>query len=311
MRPENACDDNIDAGAPGPELRGPPGHLPLYSSRTRHFSWPQSHRVARRLGFRVSPSHDALNPFEEEVLQLGQRPISEPISRPANNESPGITAATPITSFPRLISRSCTNDWLTPLGLCDHMGNAETGGDQLSEYQEIISDLYNNGVDAHSRACIYNPLPILEEDSQTTSTSPGFSLSQDYRSPIREYENQWPSQAEEGDENYGRKLGCSIGVASHKRINSAREPHRQRTDVNENFLDRLRHYSLMPLPYERAELVHRERSVQPPLTETPPGTDKGRKGSSRELLQQILYRSAPSSTRSSLSKFLPRVLYDT
>ncbi|KAI1166133.1 hypothetical protein F5B18DRAFT_92758 [Nemania serpens] len=169
------------------------------------------------------------------------------------------------------------------------MGNAETESYRFSQYQTMISDLYNRGVDAHSGACIYNPLPVLEEYSQTTPTSSKSFLSQDYHSPIREHENQWPPQTEEGGESYGEKLGCSIGVASHRRI-PVREPHKQGKDQNENFLDRLLHYSFMPLSDQEAELVHRERFVQLPRTETPPGNDKGRKCSSRELLQQILHR---------------------
>ncbi|KAI1118332.1 hypothetical protein F5Y14DRAFT_447205 [Nemania sp. NC0429] len=96
--------------------------------------------------------------------------------------------------------------------------NAETESDKISEYQAIIYDLYNRGIDAHGGSCIYNPLPILVENPQTTSTTPGFSFSEDHDSPTREYENVWPSQTEEGDGYFGKKFGGSIGAASHRRI---------------------------------------------------------------------------------------------
>ncbi|KAI3330017.1 hypothetical protein F4824DRAFT_355241 [Ustulina deusta] len=165
----------------------------------------------------------------------------------------------------------------------------------------MVADLYNHGVDAHSGIFIHNPLPILEENPQSNSAPPSQVQFQYYQSHIHEYENQWPSQAGEGEEDCRKNLGRSIGVACHKRIR-VRNPHDQRQDISENLLDRLRRYSFMPLSDHTPECIRRDRPAELSWTERPQEGNRGRKRSSRELLQQILDRSSPPSVNSSGSK---------
>ncbi|KAI8950399.1 hypothetical protein F4801DRAFT_590468 [Xylaria longipes] len=297
---EISCQDNInddgyngdipEVGSPGPSIC-----FSRYNLENRHLSWPQSPRVPRRVSFGINPSCDLFYLFEKKSRKPGQRSTSEPNPQ----WRPGLirAATTPITSFPRLISRSCTNDWLTPLGLCGEMESREQVQDQ-----ETITNLYNHGVDAHSGVCIHSPLPILEEVPRTTSTCPDCSpFLDDYHSPIRENEGQWLSLAEDNNGDHRKRLGRSIGVARHRRI-KAREPRDQHQNFKENLLDGLRRYSFLPLLDQTPENIRGEHPTNHSWMEIPLEGDRGRKLSSQELLQQILHQSDTSSMRSSRSK---------
>ncbi|KAI1422450.1 hypothetical protein F5Y12DRAFT_717347 [Xylaria sp. FL1777] len=287
---DNVKDDATDVDNSGTESQGTSGCLLPHNPRNRHLSWPQSHRVLQRGSFKSNPPRKVLSPFEKRFRQPGQRSTSEPISRrPLKAELNHVTSTTPITCFPRLKSRSCTNDWLTPLGLFDDIEN-----DQSAERREMVADFYNDGVDAHSAVCIYSPLPILEEDSQSNSILPPHAQFEDYQSYVQEYENQWPSQAGEDEENYKKKLGRSIGVASHKRI-KVRNSHGQRQDMTENLLNVLRRYSFIPLSDHTPKYIRRDQAAPSSWMKRPQEGDMGRKRSSRELLQEVLHRSSTSS----------------
>ncbi|KAI1310656.1 hypothetical protein F5Y03DRAFT_403038 [Xylaria venustula] len=277
-----------------PEL---PNYVPLHNRPDRHLSWPQSRRVMQRGSFGINSFRKIPNPFEEQFRRPGQRSTSEPYcQRVVKDVSHFVAPITPITSFPRLISRSCTNDWLTPLGLLDDVENGES-----AERREMVIDLYNDGIDAHCGTGIYNPLPILEEDSQSNSTPPPPQTDlEDCQLHIHEYEDQWPAVAGEGKEDYKKNLGSSIGVACHKRIR-ARNPHDQHQGESGNLLNGLRRYSFLPLLDDTPEHIRRARQAQHSSTESA-HERHNRKRSSRELLQQILHRPNSPSINSLGSK---------
>lgn len=270
---------------------------PQYNSQNRHLSWPQSLSVAQRVSFGIDPSFHTFGRSEKKSRHLKQRSTSEPQSprRPRNGLIRAST--TPITSFPRLISRSCTNDWLTPLGLSNEIENHEQ-----AQHQETATDLYNRGVDAHSGVCLYNPLPILEENPRTTPTFPNCPpFLDDYHSHIQENKGEWLTQVKDGNGNHQKSLGRSIGIASHTRIKE-REVRGQNQDLKENLLDGLRRYSFLPLLDQSLENICHDHSAHPSCMEFPLEGDEGRKLSSQELLQQILHQSDTHSIRSSGSK---------
>ncbi|KAI0514951.1 hypothetical protein F5B22DRAFT_636792 [Xylaria bambusicola] len=219
-----ACDVNSEIGNSAAEAREPLRYSPLNELPSRHVSWPQSCRFGRRESAGIDPSRRFSN-SPRRFCQRGQRATSEPFfQQPLQNNFNYMVATTPITSFPRLKSRSCTNDWLTPLGLFDDVENAAS-----AERRETVSDLYIHGIDAHSGDSSYRPLPILEEASQSNSTP---SLQAQCR---------------------------SIGVACHKRIR-VREQINQTPDIAEGPLDGLRHYTFLPLLDHASET--RKRSSQ-------------------------------------------------
>ncbi|GAW14038.1 hypothetical protein ANO14919_034300 [Xylariales sp. No.14919] len=281
-----------DAGAEdsGVESPAPSRCLSLRNPQDRHASWPLSRRVVQRANIGVSPPPSISSPFEKPFRQSGQRSTSEPIpQRPSKDEFNRVTPPTPITSFPRLISRSCTNDWLTPLGLIDAMENEAS-----AKRRAMVADLYHHGVDAHSGVCIYDALPILEEDPQSAPAPSQQAPPHDCYAHIQDNENHWQSRDDEGYADCGKKLGSSLGAASHRRIR-ARNAHDQRQDTNENLVDGLRRYSFVPLSDQIPEPIRTDWPAQASLTETPLEGDKQTKRSSRDFLQQILHRSNQSS----------------
>ncbi|KAI0425906.1 hypothetical protein F5Y09DRAFT_351794 [Xylaria sp. FL1042] len=177
----------------------------------------------------------------------------------------------------------------TPKTTYNEMENNES-----VQRREMVADLYHDGVDAHT--CIYNPLPILEEDPSSKLTPSPSAQFGDFQSDIHEYDNEWPSEACEGGYDLTKKPGRSIGVACHKRIR-ARSSLDQRQDITENLLDRLRRYSFVPLSEHLPEYIHSDRLAHPPWTERPQEDDIDLKPSGRELLQQILHRSNPPSIK--------------
>ncbi|KAI0966238.1 hypothetical protein F4678DRAFT_466818 [Xylaria arbuscula] len=289
---DGSVTETVDSKPESPEL---PNCVPIHNSQNRHLSWPQSRRVVQRGSFGINPFRKISNPFEERFRQPGQRSTSEPYcQRVPRDVSRYVAPMTPITSFPRLISRSCTNDWLTPLGLFDDVENGES-----AERREMVVDFYNDGIDAHCGIGLYNPLPILEEDSQSNSTPPPQTHLEDCQLHIHD-EDQWPSVAGDGEEDYKKNLGSSIGVACHQRIRF-KSPHDQHQHESGTPLNGLRRYSFLPLLDHTPKHTRQTRQVRPSLTERP-HEEHSRKRSSRELLQQILHRSNSSSLNSLGSK---------
>jgi hypothetical protein len=271
-----------------------------YRTRPRQVSWPQSHRLAKKedskgVGSAASRRRAVSNSFELKFQQATQRPRSEPIpGGSCRNQFRRVADTVSMTSFPRLQSRSCTNDWLTPLGLSDELEDDEPA--------QTTADLYNRGIDAHSGGFIYNPLPVLEEDSRVTSSLPEHSpLVHEDDSSFQAYDDQWSCQADDGNDEYRRRLGRSIGSASHRRI-GARAPNTSHQSVNTSLFDRLRRYSFMPLSEQPPECIRRGQPTQSTWVDVPLEEDRERKLSSRELLQEILDRSDPSSMNTSRSK---------
>ncbi|KAI0100283.1 hypothetical protein GGR51DRAFT_564307 [Nemania sp. FL0031] len=298
----DVCHDDVylncfDDGATGAEFSEPSEPVPSVDNcRGRYRSWPQSSQIARRVSFRPSPPQASFNPFEEQFHQARKRSISEPLPQiqPKDEVMHAATPA-PMTSFPRLMSRSCTSDWLTPLGLYDDVEN-----DELSEFQTTMPSLYSSGIDAHSGIPICKPLPILEEGSQATSTSPRHSPLQACHSSVQKRENRVSSQDDHLHEDDEERVGCSIGAASHRRIR-IREPQGRRQDTNQNLFDGLRHYKFMPALDQAPEYIYTERLPHPSWMKAALAEDQAQKRSSRDLLQRILRQSNPSSTRSSRS----------
>ncbi|KAI1345835.1 hypothetical protein F5Y01DRAFT_308755 [Xylaria sp. FL0043] len=241
----------------GVETPEPPNYLPLHNRGNRYLSWPQSRRIVRRASCGNSTPYKIPSPFGRRYRRRpGERSTSEPISqRTLSDELSYVVPITPITSFPRLISRSCTNDWLTPLGLLDETDNYES-----VERRDMIADLYHDSVDAHT--CSYDPLPILEEDPQSIPIPPPPP-----QVPFEDYQS------------HNHELGRSIDASCHKRIR-ARNSLTQHQDINDNYSDCLRRHSFVPLLEHTPEYIQRLQEG-----------DRGQKRSSRELLQQILDRS--------------------
>lgn len=273
--------------------KGEPLELSEYSTfqslQTGRRSWPQTRRATQRVSFQIGPLGDPVDPLERQVGQPGQRSKSEPNARYAAQGGcyTGIAVAPPppITSFPRLLSRSCTNDWLTPLGLFEDVNDEESDA-----HQTTTTDLYSRGVDAHCGPGVYTPLPILEEGSQTASISPTQSPVPDYHSPSPAYsENQWSSHTNESNESHGKRLGQSIGAAAHKRI-KARDSYERHQGLGTSLFDGLQNFSLLPTLGQTTEFTRDDRS------------DKGQKRTSQGLLRRILQQSDLASIKSSRSK---------
>ncbi|KAI1741667.1 hypothetical protein F4680DRAFT_464346 [Xylaria scruposa] len=294
---DNTRDDYDNGDILEIESLEPSMYFPRYSSPNRHLSWPEPPMNGPMTSFGTDSSFNAFDSAVNNPRPPEQRSTSEPNSQWLPKNGLIRAAATPMTSFPRLVSRSCTNDWLTPLGLLD-----ETENHERTQHQEAIPDLYHRGVDAHSGVCIHTPLSILEEDPRTTPTCPDCSpFIDDYDRPLQKDRYLWPSQDEEGNSDHRQKLGRSIGAASHRRI-KARELHNQQQDLKENLLDGLRRYSFLPLLEQTPETIRRDHPAPPSWMEIPLGGDKERKLSGQQLLQQILGQSDASSVKSSRSK---------
>ncbi|KAI1174376.1 hypothetical protein F4777DRAFT_387753 [Nemania sp. FL0916] len=250
----------------------------------------------QRVGYRDRPLNGTQHSSGKQKRPSTQRSISEPIlQQSAKQKLARVAAITPMTSFPRLISRSCTNDWLTPLGLFDEIESGELFG-----CQTMISELYSRGVDAHSGVGIYDPLPVLEERSHTNSTSLSRSPLQTHLSSTLENENHCSFKAEDEGQRMSRKLGCSMGVASHKRIGQ-RVQHDQHKGANENIFGGLDNYNLIPKWEQTLDQL-----AQPSWTEIAVEESRERKRSSRDLLQGILQKSELSTTNLRRSKASPR-----
>ncbi|KAI1827250.1 hypothetical protein F4861DRAFT_399217 [Xylaria intraflava] len=277
-----------------------PWLLPLYGSQSHRISWPQPHRVAQRMNPNIIPHHGPPDNFENQFRRpSSQRATSEPFDQyPPMDQCKHVNSTIPITSFPRLTSRSCTDDWLTPLGLFDDIQNTE-----LPQVRKIAVNLYNEGVDAHSGAYVYSTLPILEEDPQATPPLPTQShqLFQQCNPHMQYDHDQRVPGADQGINHYGNHLGHSIGVASHQRTET-RESHDESRGLRGDLLDNLRRHSFMTLSDQKSDCTRRNRSAQPSRMGIPMGRDGMRGRSSQDLLRNILDRSDSSLVQSSRSK---------
>ncbi|KAJ3568555.1 hypothetical protein NPX13_g6381 [Xylaria arbuscula] len=269
--------------------------------RHRHVSWPQSRRLVQRGSVEISSSRKLSTSFGH-FQGSGQRSTSEPFCRrPLEDEINHVVATTPITSFPRLISRSCTNDWLTPLGLFDDLE-----ADTSDERREMVADFYVHGIDAHNGVPTYTPLPILEEGSQSNPSPPPQSQLHGHRSHVHVCENQWSAEADEHEEDCKRKPGRSIGVASHNRIR-VRELTDRGSDGPGDLLGGLRQYSFLPLLDHKCEHILKDGQSRQSSANIPQEEDKTRKLSSQDLLQQILCQSRKGSSSSRSGSMAPNV----
>ncbi|KAI1141386.1 hypothetical protein F5Y05DRAFT_259503 [Hypoxylon sp. FL0543] len=228
---------------------------------------------------RLSPTIEEPKHKLEHSNQTQRRSFSEPVSPRASFGNRESLAARrrdgSITCFPRLPSRTCTSDWLTPLGFF--------GESNLSQHRATMSDLYACGVDAHCGVDIPKPLEMLEESPRQTPVPID-------ESPFRTPELQWPTHPNEGSEPSGFKPGRAIGVSAHCRRSSAKPMEARGSDVNHGLLDKLRRYSFMPLLDHTPESIRGASLPTRTWTEVPLYEDGGRRRSSKQLLQSILDR---------------------
>ncbi|KAI1502191.1 hypothetical protein F5X99DRAFT_427563 [Biscogniauxia marginata] len=253
-----------------------------------HCSTPSSLNTCRGMSFDIDLRCEVPNPFESEFLRMERRSISVPIPEPpARSKLKRRTTMMSMTSFPKLISRSCTNDWLTPLGLC---------GEQ-SEFQprRAVSDLYNCGVDAHSGAFKLPTLPLLEE-SPRPSPPPAIDMS------FQRDENQLSYQPGDlNDTQEDRSFGSALSISSHRGKSSIFASEDTERDPDESLLDKLRRYSFMPLLDQTPESIRRATPPMQLWIEPPLALDWERKPSGKEMLRDILRRSVAQSPKPSLS----------
>ncbi|KAI1662319.1 hypothetical protein F4813DRAFT_104870 [Daldinia decipiens] len=224
---------------------------------------------------------------QEPKLQSKRRSVSEPVSPrrslgdikiPTNRCRDGS-----MTCFPKLPSRSCTSDWLTPLGLFNEFG--------MPQQREMMPDLYARGVDAHCGINVSRPLEILEESPRQTPVPPTDP-------PFRESMVQWPGKLDEKPEKLSRKTGRAIGASSHRRKSSFKSPGVWASSTNHGLLDKLRRYSFMPLLDQTSESSRKVLPLPRAWDELPLREEGGRRYSSQALLQGLL-DGKPASNKSS------------
>ncbi|KAI5918094.1 hypothetical protein F4810DRAFT_604470 [Camillea tinctor] len=87
-------------------------------SSSHHCSTPASPHTSRKVSFDIGPKGEIPNPCESERLYRGPRSSSVPIPvAPLGNKIKRAVASIPIPYVPKLISKSCTDEGLTPLRL--------------------------------------------------------------------------------------------------------------------------------------------------------------------------------------------------
>ncbi|KAI0026234.1 hypothetical protein F4780DRAFT_16513 [Xylariomycetidae sp. FL0641] len=280
----------------------------------------QSPRRSRRVSFNLSPPRDSESSAAEQPITYERRSISAPVPEPARPETlKRVARMGSMTSFPRLLSRSCTDDWVTPLGLFGEHAQAKQ--------KAIESDLYGRGVDAHCGICLHSPLPTplstVEESPQPVpqlepqpgvySPATGVRAVDSSPEPDRRWSCQ-PGERRDRPDPQAKRFGRSLGASTHHRRKSSMLPAelQPNEDPNEGLLSKLRRYSFMPLLDHTPESirspsppVHRKWS-ELPVIEEPVGTAAREHRSSTVMLREILDRSSnqPSkqpSTRSSCS----------
>ncbi|KAI1803324.1 hypothetical protein F4811DRAFT_352020 [Daldinia bambusicola] len=250
---------------------------------------------ARRASGKFYSIADGLTRENEPKAEKKRRSASEPVSpraslgdirNPVTRRRDGS-----MTCFPKLPSRSCTSDWLTPLGLFKEPG--------IPQQREMVADLYACGVDAHCGVIFPMPLEMLEESPRQTPVPPVDSSTPESLPP-------WPTKLEKR-KAARRKAGRSVGASSHRRKSSVKSPGiRTPSGANYGLLDKLRRYSFIPLLDETPESSRKALLPRPRTWDDMPlreGT--GRKHSSKALLQGLLDgkpESGKSSRKSSRSE---------
>ncbi|KAI1631635.1 hypothetical protein F4809DRAFT_657634 [Biscogniauxia mediterranea] len=277
---------DIDREILGPRERS--RRVSLCSS-SHHCSTPLSRHTSQRVSFNVSPTREIPDTFKPVFLCNELRSSSAPIPEvPPGNRLKRAATTLSTTSCPKFVSRSCTDDWLTPLGLF---------GEQAQFCpRRAGSDLYNSGVDAHCGLFKLLPLPILEEVPKSRPRRYSANNVSFQRS-----EAQWSCQPEEVHETYNREFGRMTGISSDQLKSGVSLLGDTGEDPNESLLSKLRRYSFMPLLDQTPESI---RGTVPPTrscTEPPLPLEWERKMSSMKLLQDILRKSSPPSSKTSRS----------
>ncbi|OTA59723.1 hypothetical protein K449DRAFT_108069 [Hypoxylon sp. EC38] len=240
---------------------------------------------------RLSPTVEEPSHQIESSSQNQRRSVSEPVSPRGSFGDLRLRATRhrdgSMTCFPKLPSRTCTSDWLTPLGLFEEPTC-------ISQHRATMSDLYARGVDAHLGVDVPKPLEMLEESPRQTPVPIDDS-------PFQTPGPQWSTHPSEGPES-GLKAGRAIGVSTHCRKSSTKPMEAQNSDHNHGLLDKLRRYSFMPLLDQTPESIRGASLPAQTWAEVPLRESGVTKRSSKELLQGILNRrsaSKKSSRRSS------------
>ncbi|KAI0391771.1 hypothetical protein F5Y17DRAFT_439280 [Xylariaceae sp. FL0594] len=298
---------NATGGRPGLFLsksQNPSRHQSACCSKARQHSWPQQLEVApktksQRVSFELSPCREIPNPLWRRSRRLSQRSTSEPLlGHSSEHLARRLPGPVSMTSFPKLRSRSCTNDWLTPLGLTDELED-----DYLEPRRRTVADLYCHGVDAHVGTPASGQQPDPKESAQlaystpTSETRSSSSLSS--RLPFSGYESRWPCNSNL-EMPHKDRLGRSIGSASHKRISfrsaEAEEKERDRNTV----INRLRRYSLAPSSGQASKSVYKAGDASAATVPVPQGGRKDEnedRRPNRGLLQNILDWADPPDDR--------------
>ncbi|CAJ2504826.1 Uu.00g122200.m01.CDS01 [Anthostomella pinea] len=238
-------------------------------SASRHFSSSAtSPRGTKRVSFDLDSVHEEMGTMAERFQRGERRSSSAPVPEASAREQPKrAISARSMTSFPKLLSRTCTDEWLTPATLLKHQK-----GDGDPRDTTMSSDLYQHGVDAHF-GTVQAHLPVLEESPMP---SPPFMQT----SPFEEVGRY---------EANSKRLGRALGSLSHRRRSSFKPAPSSDQAQNEGLLDKLRRYSFMPLLEQTPGGIRGASPPHPPLertwTELP---DRERKRSSKEMLQDIL-----------------------
>ncbi|KAI1435417.1 hypothetical protein GGR50DRAFT_319004 [Xylaria sp. CBS 124048] len=268
-----------------------PWSLQVHSPQSTRSSWSQPRRFPPGLTFDFGSNYEPAGPSERHFRWAGpQRATSEPSDRcPFRDHCRHVTTLISPAPFPRLISRSCTNDWLTPLGLFE----------TTEVERQMVPSISSAGEDIHNGAYIYSTLPILEEDTQSSpslQTQNRRSFQQN-SSLSRDDSGQRFSLASEGGSVTGTEPGHHGKVNVRGSRDGSRTPHG-------DFLDGLRCHSIISLLDDTADCIPGGVAVQASRAEIP--SERRRRGrSSLEVLRDILDRSDTSATRASRSKSEP------
>ncbi|KAI2633335.1 hypothetical protein GGS21DRAFT_129218 [Xylaria nigripes] len=294
-----------NAHANNTEPRGNSWYSPLHTCQNHRSSWPQPRDFGQVDFDAISPYyHKSLDHNEQLFRRPRQNTISEPFGRPPpSDQFNNLTPMIPVAPFPRFMSKSCANDWLTPLGLFHDVENQES-----AQYVHCENEnLYSDGVDAHSGSYIHSSLPVLEEDPQAASSLPphrSFQQRKSFDPPRQDNEGQELLRTSESSSRYGQQRGHSVGVASRTSA-SVRATQSENQAPRGNLLGRLHRYNFMSLSDQMPECICRDRHAQLSWIEIPQERDRRSRCSSQDLLRNILDRSDHSPMRFSHSKSDP------
>ncbi|KAI1777411.1 hypothetical protein F4818DRAFT_457267 [Hypoxylon cercidicola] len=231
----------------------------------------------------LSPTREESTDIPEPNHRNQRLSASEPVSPKASfGNLQSLTSGRSMTSFPKLLSRSSTSDWLTPLGLF--------GESSVAQHRATMTDLYTRGIDAHSGVNVPKPLEILEESPRQTPTP-------DEYFPFAISESEWCKKLSEAPETR-KKTGRALGAASHRRKSTFKATDARGSEPKYGLLDKLRRYSFMPLSEQTPEGVREASPTPETQAEVPLQAEGGRKSSSKEMLQGIIDRK-PLSNRPS------------